>query len=281
MDLDDEIDALYAGDRDDFVPARDELAKRLRKDGDREAADRVKALRKPTVAAWAVDRLARDEADDVQALLESVDELRDAQQDALGGDPARFREASAAHREILDRLVGAAARALGDEGTAATVDKVRETLQAAPVDEETREDLARGRLTKELSGGAFDLGSFADVPLKKRPAKKGGAKRARAGSGAAAKGGGSGGAAPAKGRAKPREGAKPARSDTSRRDLRKARAELEAARKRAEAAERRHERAQAAFFAAEEKRDEARRALEDALSERDGLEATVRRLERE
>jgi hypothetical protein len=268
MDLDDEIDALYAGDRDDFVPARDELAKRLRKDGDREAADRVKALRKPTVAAWAGDRLARDEADDVQALLESVDELRDAQQDALGGDPARFREASAAHREILDRLVGAAARALGDEGTAATVDKVRETLQAAPVDEEALEDLARGRLTKELSGGAFDLGSFPDVPLKKRPRTKKTAPKKEQPS------------APKKA-AKQTPAPKPARSESSRRELRKARADLEGARKRAEAAERRHERAQTAFFAAEEKRDEARRALEDALSERDGLEATVRRLERD
>jgi hypothetical protein len=74
--------------------------------------------------------------------------------------------------------------------------------------------------------------------------------------------------------------AEPSPSEESRRELRKARADLAAAVKRAEAAERRHERAQAAFFAAEEKRDEARKALEDALAERDGIEATLRRLER-
>src|SRR5262249_51214976 len=155
--------------------------KRLRKDGDREAADRVKALRKPTVAAWAVDQLARDEAGDVEALLDSVEALRDAQEAALGGDADRLRAASAEHREILDRLVGAAEKALGESGSA-TVDKVRETLQAASIDAQARDDLARGRLTKEMAGGAFDLGSLPDVPARKRsrpakPASKKGAPK--------------------------------------------------------------------------------------------------------
>jgi hypothetical protein len=277
MDLEAAIDELYGAGREDFVAGRDALAKQLRSDGDRDAADRVKALRKPTVAAWAVDRLARDEAGDMRRLVDSVDELRDAQEAAMGGDAARLREASAEHRELLERLVGAAEKALGEQGTA-TVDKVRETLQAASVDEDARDDLLRGRLTKELAGGAFDpFASMHDVPLRERPAKreKRPAKDAKRS------------ATPKKERpapakpAKPAKPARPARSEGSLRELRKARADLEGATKRAAAAERRMERAQTAFAQAQEKRDEARGALGDALSERDGLEATVRRLERE
>jgi hypothetical protein len=273
MDLEEEISALYAGERDAFVASRDALAKRLRKDGDKEAAGRVKALRKPTVAAWAVDRLAHEAAKDVRALLDSVEELRAAQEAAVGGDAARFREASAAHRDALDRLVETARAALGDEGSEATIDKVRETLQTASLDDDARGALARGRLEKELGGGGFGLGSFAgDVPAKPRrsaSSKRPASSKGRAGAKRTAS------ATKADPAAKP-----PAPPQTSRRELRRARADLLAARKRAEAAERRHERAQAAFFAAEEKRDAARKQLEDALSERDGLEATVRRLER-
>jgi hypothetical protein len=280
MDLDDDIDRLYDGEREAFVPKRDELAKRLRKDGDREAAERVKGLRKPTVAAWAVDRLARDEAKDVQRLVDSVDTLRDAQEAALGGDATRLRDASAEHRDVLDKLVGAAERALGEEGTP-TVDKVRETLQAASVDEAAREDLLRGRLTKEMTGGTFDpFSSMGDVELPERAPRK--AKKAAAAkpAGRAAKG-----ADRVTDRVKETRAEKPppapAKPARSLRELRKARADLTGATKRAASAERRLERAQAAFAQAEEKRDEARSALEDALSERDGLEATVRRLERE
>ena len=40
MDLDEEIDRLYGTPLDEFVQARDELAKRLIRDGDREAGAR-------------------------------------------------------------------------------------------------------------------------------------------------------------------------------------------------------------------------------------------------
>src|ERR671932_801348 len=49
-DLDDDLDALYSGPLDEFVTARNALAGRLRKAGDREAAERVKKLPKPPVS---------------------------------------------------------------------------------------------------------------------------------------------------------------------------------------------------------------------------------------
>jgi hypothetical protein len=55
--LERELDALYQLPLDQFTSARDELAKRLRTDGQAEQAEQVKALRKPTVAVWLVNRL--------------------------------------------------------------------------------------------------------------------------------------------------------------------------------------------------------------------------------
>src|SRR4051794_41985373 len=82
---DDPIDALYAADLEDFVGARDALAKQLRADGDREGAAAVKKLPKPTRAAWAVNRLVRERPDEVRALVEAGEALAGAPGELLGG----------------------------------------------------------------------------------------------------------------------------------------------------------------------------------------------------
>ncbi len=53
-----EVRELYRNAPEGFIAARDSLAKRLREDGRDADADDVKKLRRPTVAAWALDRLA-------------------------------------------------------------------------------------------------------------------------------------------------------------------------------------------------------------------------------
>jgi hypothetical protein len=59
-DVEARIDELYGLPLDRFIPERDALAKELRATGDREAAELVKAQRKPVVATWALNRLARE-----------------------------------------------------------------------------------------------------------------------------------------------------------------------------------------------------------------------------
>ena len=59
--LERELDALYQLPLDQFTSARDDLAKRLRADGQAEQAEQVKALRKPPVAVWLVNRLVRND----------------------------------------------------------------------------------------------------------------------------------------------------------------------------------------------------------------------------
>jgi hypothetical protein len=90
-------DELFGLAPEEFVAARDELARRLRRDGDPEAARRVKALRRPPLSAWAVNQLARGKEPSVDRLLAAGERLRAAQQAALaGGDAAELRSAAKA-----------------------------------------------------------------------------------------------------------------------------------------------------------------------------------------
>jgi hypothetical protein len=56
-----EAERLYGLPLDEFTAARDARARELRRDGEREKAAEVAALRKPVLAAWLVNMLARDE----------------------------------------------------------------------------------------------------------------------------------------------------------------------------------------------------------------------------
>jgi hypothetical protein len=147
---DDPIDALYGLPLEEFVGARDALAKELRAAGDRDRAAAVKKLAKPTRAAWAVNMLARSHADEVRALVDAGAALAGAQEELLGGaDPAVLRQAAEAARALVDAL---AAQAPVD---GATRDKVRATLHAATVDAEVREEVASGRVLKERAASGF------------------------------------------------------------------------------------------------------------------------------
>ncbi len=136
----DEIsDRLYALPPEEFTQARNQAERELRTAGDREQAERVKALRKPTAAAGAVNRLVRSHRAQVEAFLEAAARLRDAQV-AGKGDPAA---AAQAERVALDKLV-----ALGGE-------PVRTTLQAAAVDDDIARDLLQARLVHEPEPAGF------------------------------------------------------------------------------------------------------------------------------
>jgi hypothetical protein len=147
---DDPAAHLYSLDLEQFVGARDALAKELRAGGDRPAAAAVKKLPKPTRAAWAVNRLARERPDEIAALVEAGTALEGAQQQLLDGAGAEvLRGAAVAARALVDVL---AAEAPVD---GAARDKVRATLHAATVDPEVRAEVAAGRVVKERSASGF------------------------------------------------------------------------------------------------------------------------------
>jgi hypothetical protein len=146
----DPIDRLYGLPLEEFVAARDALAKERRAAGDKVGAAEVKGLAKPTRAAWAVNRLSRSHAEEVRALVEAGEALASAQEQLLGGaEPAVLRQAADAARALVDAL---AAQAPAD---GATRDKVRATLHAATVDAEVRAAVAAGRVLKERAASGF------------------------------------------------------------------------------------------------------------------------------
>ncbi|UGS34638.1 hypothetical protein DSM104329_01017 [Capillimicrobium parvum] len=150
----DEIDALYGLRPGEFVGARDALAKRLRADGQPDAADAVRKLARPTVAAWAINALVRDEPEWTQALVTAGRRLEEAQQALVEhGDRDRWREANAAQRAAVDRLARLAEDLVREERgsvSAAVRDAIRETLHAATIDAGARDEVCAGRLAHEL-----------------------------------------------------------------------------------------------------------------------------------
>ena len=168
-------DELYALPPGEFTRARDTRVKELRGDGDREAAESVKALRKPTVAAWALNQLSRQNSDDVDRLVAAGEDLRAAQDELLGGgDRSAFQEAAAAERELVAKLSAGAVALAGDAGERASglQEKVAATLHAAALDEETAEELSAGRLTREREAiGGFGAATMAEPPSSRGTAK--------------------------------------------------------------------------------------------------------------
>jgi hypothetical protein len=181
-DLDEEIDRLYGLPLEQFVAERDALAKRLRGEKRREDADAVKALRKPTVAAWAANQVLRSQPDERRALLEAGDALRAAQEGLLAGrgDAATARSAAEGERRAVGDLVSAARGLARDEGflSDAVLDRVRETLHSATTDDEARAEVEAARLDRERRPAAFGgLEGFAVAPPPRAPAKPARSKR--------------------------------------------------------------------------------------------------------
>lgn len=172
------VEELYGVAVGDFIAERDARARELRKGGDRALADAVKKLRKPSVSAAAVNRLAREAPDDMSALLAAGEALRQAQ--LGGGDRDAIRSAASDERSAVDRLVRAAGSL-----SAAVEEEVRGTLHAAASDDETRSLVERGVLTEARQVAGF--GGFGLVAGPKAPAKGSGAAKGRVNKGSTAK----------------------------------------------------------------------------------------------
>jgi hypothetical protein len=155
-DLEHELDELYGKPLDEFTNARNDLAARLKRAHQAEAADAIKALKKPTLAAWSANQLSRREPGLVRELLDAAAELRQTQQRSLAGRASASDVTAAAARERdAVRALVAAARGLGGHATATMLERLGQTLQAAAVDDVARDLLERGRLTEELQAVGF------------------------------------------------------------------------------------------------------------------------------
>lgn len=249
-----DVDELYGLPLDGFVPARNALARELRNSGQREEAAEVAALRKPSVAGWAVNQLVRTQKRGVAELFEAGDALRAAHDEVLAGrgDAGSLRAGVEQERAAVDALTSAARGLLTSQGhelSPTIIDRVADTLHAAALDDDARAQVRDGRLERELRHVGLGMVASGTAAPPRAPARR------------AAK-------APTGG-TKSRQRAPDARAEREARE----RAERERAEARAAAratereARRRLERAERSAAAAADRRDRAAKALEEAQAE--------------
>ena len=160
-DEESELDDLYAAPLDQFVKVRNEIAGRLKKDGDEAAATRVAALKKPSVSAWTVNQLARSGSLDLQRLIKAGEGLEQAQSRAMSGEDSTGFEEARRDEAAAISLLRSAAKEVLRAGSPAVLDRVVSTLRAGVATPEGRALLKQGRLTEDLEPTGF--GSFAGL----------------------------------------------------------------------------------------------------------------------
>ncbi|MFQ6230191.1 hypothetical protein [Nocardia sp. NPDC002869] len=160
---------LYGLAPAEFVAARDARAGAAKEAGNRELAAAITALRKPTVAAWAVNALVRAAPREVDSLVRLGAELRRAQRQLSG---ARLRELTRPRRQVVDALAARAGEVAADQGrpvSEAVLRQVSETLTAALADSDIAEQVRAGTLATAQSYAGFgpaepDLSVVRDTP---------------------------------------------------------------------------------------------------------------------
>jgi hypothetical protein len=152
---------LYGADPDAFTERRKALVVAAREAGDKRSAAAITALRKPTRAAWLVNRLARVDPDAPARLAALAADLRAAER---AKDGPRLRELSAARGSLLDALTAQALAAGGSDAPDPPPTlraEVTATLTAALADPETAAGFAAGTLTKAAQWSGFGYADLA------------------------------------------------------------------------------------------------------------------------
>lgn len=146
-------DELYALSLPEFTPARDALAKEHK---GTDLAAQLKKLKKPSLAAWVVNLLVRQDTEQVEQVLQVGAALREAQA-AMSGD--ELRQLTRQRRQLTAAVTTQArrlAREAGQKVTDAVADQVEATLTAAMVDEDAGRAVRSGLLVAALSATGVD-----------------------------------------------------------------------------------------------------------------------------
>lgn len=157
-------EALYAGEPGEFVAVRTAAARDATAAGDRELAGRIRALRKPTSAAFFVNRLARDGAASLTELAALGQRLRAAHTNLAG---AELRDLAHRRNELVRRIM-ADAPSLSDP----VAREVEETLEAVVADPSVADLALAGRLTSMAQQDADQWLSLPVSSEKKAAPKK-------------------------------------------------------------------------------------------------------------
>src|SRR6478609_1610783 len=155
----DELDELYEVKPEEFTALRTKLTAAAKQRGDADAAKQISAARKPTTAAWVVNRIAIRDRDTRTRLAGLGERLKDAHS-AMAGD--RIRELSREQRRLVEDVAKAAfEEAELADPSGALRDAVTSTMQAAIADPDVAARL--GRLSKAEKWSGF--GEFGDTAM--------------------------------------------------------------------------------------------------------------------
>lgn len=157
MDVDSVAQELFGLPMDEFTTVRNKRSKQARADGDRDLAQQIQRLRKPTTSAWLVNQLARHHADELEPLLALGRDLR-AAGGSLGGD--ELRALTRQRHQVVHALVQVTRRRGREHGikvSNAVADEVRGTLEASLADPDAATAVLAGRLTQPLQQVGFGV----------------------------------------------------------------------------------------------------------------------------
>jgi hypothetical protein len=174
------VEQLYAARPGEFTALRSQLAKQARSAGDVDLAKAVTALRKPTVAAWALNHFVREHGDELDDFRAFAELLREAQR-TLDADQLRALGRERAKRvDAVAERVADEARAAGQALGVGVAQEVRDSLTALVADETAEASILTGALVRALaySGfGSVDIeeavaidDALIDGPTRTRPA---------------------------------------------------------------------------------------------------------------
>lgn len=157
------VEQLYAAPPARFTPLRSELVAEAKKAGDKDLATAIGALRKPTVAAWAVNHFVREHADELEDFREFAELLREAQR-SLDADQLRLLGRERSRRvDALAERIGAESAEAGQKLGAGVAQEVRDTLTAVIADEDAESSVLTGSLVRSLSYSGFGSVDVEDV----------------------------------------------------------------------------------------------------------------------
>src|SRR5690606_35491195 len=160
---------LYSSPLKEFVTER---ATRAGAAADRELAERIRALRKPSIAAWIVNVFARERTDRLAQALQLAEELREAQADLDAETLAGLGRQRRALTAQLAREAVSLAQDRGERVSASTSQAVQQTLSAAFFDPVAAAAVASGRLVRELQPSGEYAAALEEIVGGGRPEQR-------------------------------------------------------------------------------------------------------------
>ena len=158
LDLHGEVDKLYQAPLDEFTAARNALVARIKAAHGADAAAHVKALVKPSIAAWTLNQLYWRHQPEFMALLMAGDALRLAQQQRLGGAEVDVAPPTRSRQSAIDTLLALATDILKEGGHAPSPDmrqRLRGSLDALAAYGTGSLAPKAGRLTEDVPAPGF------------------------------------------------------------------------------------------------------------------------------